>query len=247
MRRPIESAASAYLSTMKKRKRDSFEAYDYQAHRQQRMRYSLLREQPQEHLPPSSVYPRVSLEHMANNAIAPEYRSENPPASQPMQVPTSTGTCIRMDNILKTRRRSKKSKKSSSRRAARMTRKHYNKKKRLEMMEATDRHIRNILESSRTSISMQIYEKVHSVRRMAEQLDHALRDQCNSIVQKEQDIKSWLGMTTSNKSKIVSLRKRLHDRWAEVKDLQSAVKPKRQRLKNLRFAALCVERSISEE
>ena len=114
-------------------------------------------------------------------------------------------------------------------------------------MEATDRHIRNILNSNRTDLSIATYEKVYYVRQMAEQLDLALRDQCKSIVQKEQDIKSWLGMTTSNKSKIMSLRKQLHDRWTEVKDLQSAVKPRRQRLKNLRFAVICVERSIAEE
>ena len=124
-----------------------------------------------------------------------------------------------------------------------MTKKHYNKKKRLEMMEATDRQIQGILETCISTPSPKLY----FVRRQAELLDMSLRDPCNSIVQKEQDIKSWLGMTTSNKAKIVSLRKRLHDRWAEVKDLQSTVKPKRQRLKNLKFAALCEERSIIEE
>lgn len=249
MTRPIESAASAYLCSMK-RKRDCFEAYDYQAHRQQRMRYSLLREQPKGHQHSSSTYPRESLEEMANNAFVPPRRDSPPPLPYPIEGQASSTPSTRTDNILRARRRSsgnRKPKKSSGRRTVRMTRKHYNKKKKLEMMEATDRHIRNILDSNRANLSIATYERVYSVRQMAEQLDLAIRDQCNSIVQKEQDIKSWLGMTTGNKSKIVSLRKQLHERWTEVKELQSAVKPRRQRLKNLRFAAICVERSISEE
>lgn len=245
MARPIESAASAYMSS-KKRKRDYFESYDFQVHRQQKMRYSLCREQPQDQLHPSPVYRRDSLEQLADHVIVPKWPV---PPTNSTEAPVSRRS-PKSDNILKTRRRSSKKSKSSTsrRRSVRMTKRHYNKKKRLEMMEVTGRQIRRVLESSHSaSLSMKTCEKMRRVRQQAEKLDKSVRDQCNSIVQKEQDIKSWLGMTTSNKSKIVSLRKRLHDRWAEVKDLQGAVKPRRQRLKNLRFAAICVERSIAEE
>lgn len=250
---PVESVASAYLMS-KKRKRDSFEAYDFQAHgMQQRMRYSLLREQPQDAPHPSSVHPRKSLEQLADSVVPVESPSIPSPPELVTDAPASKKRSSKSESIRKARRRkksssSKKSSTSSSsphRRVMKMTRKNYHKKKRLEMMEATALQLRRILAA--TSVPHHPSPQLHCVLRRAEQLDLSLRGQCNSIVQKEQDIKSWLGMTTSNKSKIVSLRKRLHDRWSEVKDLQSVVKPKRQRLKNLRFAARCVEGSITEE
>lgn len=247
---PVDSVASAYLLAAKKRKRDSFEAYDFQAHgMQQRMRYSLLREQPQGYPHPSSVHPRNTLEQLADSVMPPKNPS---PPELVQDAPASKKRSLKSDSIRKARRRKKSScsKKSSTstssprRRVMKMTRKNYHKKKRLEMMEATALQLRRILAASMPHPQS---PQLHCVLRQAEQLDLSLRGQCNSIVQKEQDIKSWLGMTTSNKSKIVSLRKRLHDRWSEVKDLQSVVKPKRQRLKNLRFAARCVEGSITEE
>lgn len=114
-------------------------------------------------------------------------------------------------------------------------------------MDATGKQLQTILASERWELPIRTLQRARYYRHKAQALDNSLRAKCNSIVQKERDIKSWLGMTTGKKEKIIKLRGRLHGRWAEVKDLQSEVKPKRQRLKNLKFAVMCEERSIEEE
>ncbi|CAB9499635.1 expressed unknown protein [Seminavis robusta] len=241
----IDSANAAAYKPMK-RKRDSFEAYDFQVHKQpQRMRYSLLREDANQGTllqeRQDGVYHRDSLLSLTSRALSDKPRLVTPPPIESAQR-VSTSKSHETRKV----RRNKKVRKAK-RGSPRMTKKHYNKKKRMEMMQATNRQIQSILGGSRLQIPAQAMQRVMYYRKKVEQLDLSLRDQCHSIVYKEQDIKSWLGMTTRSRSQIISLRKRLHDRWAEVKDLQSIVKPRRQRLKNLKFAALCEERSIAEE
>ena len=252
---------SSYLYA-KKRDRDCFEAYDYQAHMQQKMRYSALREQPQcynysspqqqqqQHREAyrypqqpmyhhgSAVYPRRdSLEHQADVENTKRQRL-SPPASN------SSSSAAKIHNVRKTKACSKPKRPTR----ARMTRKNYNKKKLQEMTVATGRQLQAILATSdRLELPVRTLQRARYFRHKAEALDGSLRAKCNSIVQKERDIKAWLGMTTGKKEKIIKLRSRLHGRWAEVKDLQSEVKPKRQRLKNLKFAVMCEERSIEEE
>lgn len=266
---PSHFASSASSSKMrptsylyaKKRDRDCFEAYDYQAHMQQKMRYSALREQPQcynystssqqqqreayrypqqpkYHYGPA-VYPRRdSLEHDADVENVKRQRL-SPPASN-----SSSSSAAQIHKMRKTKVCPKQ--KRSTR--ARMTRKNYNKKKLQEMSVATGKQLQAILATSdQTELPVRTLQRTRYFRHKAEALDSSLRVKCNSIVQKERDIKAWLGMTTGKKEKIIKLRSRLHGRWAEVKDLQSEVKPKRQRLKNLRFAGMCEERSIEEE
>jgi hypothetical protein len=240
MMEAIDSGSAAFKN--KKRIRDSFEAYDFQVHKQQRMRYSLLRENSSEdpsHQKPTSVFPGDSLVSLSKNGLV-KPRLVPPPFEGVNRRPSKNDDIRRM-------RRQKKSKKSRRGGAQRMTKKHYNKKKKLEMMEATARDIQNILGASHVELSHRSIQKLKHYRSKVEQLDLSLRDQCNSIVYKEQEIKSWLGMTTKSRSQIINLRKRLHERWGEVKDLQTLVKPRRQRLKNLKFAARCEERSIAEE
>lgn len=235
----IDSESAPFKN--KKRIRDSFEAYDFQVHKQQKMRYSLLRENASEdpsHQQPTSVFSGDSLVSLSMNGLA-KPRMVPPPFEGVPRRPSKN------DDIRRGRRHKKK--KSTRGGAQRMTKKHYNKKKKLEMMEATARDIQNIMGGSRVELSNRSIQRIKYYRYKVEQLDLSLRDQCNSIVYKERDIKSWLGMTTSSRSQIINLRKRLHERWAEVKDLQSLVKPRRQRLKNLKFAARCEEQSIAEE
>jgi hypothetical protein len=240
MMEAIDSSESAPYKN-KKRIRDTFEAYDFQVHKQQKMRYSLLRESSSEaasHQQSTSVFSGDSLVSLTKNALT-KPRLVSPPfegARRPSK-----------NDDIRSRRRHKKAKKSRRGGAQRMTKKQYNKKKKVEMMEATARYIHNILGGSRIELSNRSIQRIKYYRSKIEQLDLSLRDQCNSIVYKEQDIKSWLGMTTGSRSQIINLRKRLHERWAEVKDLQSLVKPRRQRLKNLKFAARCEELSIAEE
>lgn len=249
MMESIEAASSSSGLKHKKRNRDSFEAYDFQAHKHQKMRYSLLREEPNlcsSYRDSYNVYPRDNLV----SALSANPRLTRSPIEELVKrsktINMSISTNGKTDETRRMRR-NKKVKKSKRGSHQRMTRKFYNKKKRLEMMEATDRHIQGILGNTVSQISDHTLQRVKYYKKKVEQLDLSLRDQCNSIVYKEQDIKSWLGMTTRSRSKIISLRKRLHDRWAEVKDLQSIVKPRRQRLKNLKFAVMCEERTIPEE
>ena len=263
---PSHFASSASSSKMrptsylyaKKRDRDCFEAYDYQAHMQQKMRYSYsaLREQPQCYnysslhhhhhgysCPPETKYQydrrafprRDSLEHKAEIENSKRQRLSSPTASS-----QSTGSSSKIINM-------RKAKASNRPKRGRMTKKDYNKKKLQEMTIATGKQLQAILASDQMELPVRTLQRARYFRHKAEALDISLRAKCNSIVQKERDIKAWLGITTGKKEKIIKLRSRLHGRWAEVKDLQSDVKPKRQRLKNLKFAVLCVERSIEEE
>ena len=231
----------AGLSKNKKRIRDSFEAYDFQVHKQQKMRYSLLREDSisdPSFQQPAEVYSSDRLISLSRSGQVTAHL-----------IPSFEGNTRRPNkcNDIRKARGPKKAKRSRRVGAQPMTKKQYNKKKRVEMMEATDRDIQNILGSSNFEVSEHTRQRMKHYRYKAAQLDQLLRDQCNSIVYKEQDIKSWLGMTTASRSQIINLRKRLHERWAEVKDLQSLVKPRRQRLKNLKFAARCEELTIAEE
>jgi len=310
--RPLNSSSTLYPA---KRKRDCWEAYDYQVHMRQQMRYSMLQEQPQCYQqqyyqsPPSAQQPqqpmtyprRVSLENLPcleeqaakrqrlNGDNDQQLVERRDPVATTTHTTTTTthttplcsshqvvsqNTRVEEDDARRAARRlHRKSHCSSSshkrahrsanecssssrrrQRVARMTRKHYSKKKRMEMMDATQKQIQAILNAATAAstvvhhrLPIRAVQRVKYYRYKAAQLDSHLRNDCNAIVHKEQDIKAWLGMTTRNKDKIISLRKRMYDRWMEVKDLQTDVKPKRQRLKNLKFAVLCEERSIEEE
>jgi predicted Fe-S protein YdhL (DUF1289 family) len=214
----------------KKRKRDCWEAYDYQMHMQQKMRYSLLRGSSSQSDPQEGIYPRKPLDICA---------------VQPQQLSSEHISSRVLDEARTKRRHQTKAKKA--RRVVKMTKKQYNKKKVQEMRDVTDQQIQKILDPYPLPMSFQNHQRVNSLRRKAVLLDNQLRGQCHSIMRKEHDIKAWLGMTTSNKRKIIKLSRKLHERWIEVKDIQSEVKPQRQRLKNLKYAMMCEERSVAEE
>lgn len=155
-----------------------------------------------------------------------------------------------------------------------MTQKLYNKKKRKEMLFANTQHIHTILlqnpsittatttssnedrittnnasssttstratlTTSTTSFRMKRYES----KRIDQQLQYALQ----IITNKEKDIRLWLTMTTRNPNKIIQLTHKLHSRWTEVKNIQHDVKPKRRKLKTLRFAMFCEQNRVIEE
>ena len=247
MRRSYKSSNNSSYSSIK-RKRDCWEAFDYQMQKNQKMRCSLLRE---ENSPKSTIYPRDSLEEQASNdtpmdtCVMKRHRT-----SQGRSLPaTNSNDDLRKQahkHLLKMQKEGSKNV-PRSRQAAKLTKKLYNKKKRHELMEATSEHIQGILGQSRSQLSREKIQTVKYLRYKAEQYDRYLRYRSDSIVQKEKDIKLWLSLRTSNKRKIVKLTKKLHQRWGEVKDIQSEVKPHRLRLKNLKFAMLCAQRSIIEE
>jgi hypothetical protein len=233
-----------------KRKLDCWEAFDYQTQKKQKMRCSLLWETSAE----SSVYPQQSLEQQAPN----DKHFQPPVGNTSMKrYRTSQGRTLLAtnsnDDLRKQARKHlqemhKKGTTAGSRGAVKMTKKLCNKKKRLEMMEATSKHIQGILGLNRSAtLSRETIRKGRYLRHQADRLESYLRSRCNSIVQKEKDIKLWLGLRTSNKKKIVKLTRKLHQRWGEVKEIQSQVKPYRLRLKSLKYAMLCEERTIMEE
>jgi len=280
----------AYLYTTK-RKRDSYEGYDYQGH-MQKSRRNKFQEQSQfsqsYNYPPSSecktyfprevprevsqeeyqeykqlpqkyqkyeqtplgdvAYPRrVSLEHIDDLQYATDQQVSRGTFSSSC---SSSCNSFQSNRVVKVRKAAcKVSKHAKSPNRSRMTRRYYSKKRHQEMMEATGKQLQSILAScnDRVEPPIRIVQRAKYYRRKAQALDRSLRPKCNIIVQMERDIKAWLGMTTSRKEKIMKLRSRLIGRWTEVKDLQSEIKPKRQRLKNLKFAVMCQELSIEEE
>lgn len=250
MRRKFRGNDSSYISS--KRKRDCWEAYDYQVQKKQKMRCSLLRETASDkyicpdgsHEQPFQVDCKVKESFMKTQPI------NCIQASNDRSLPTNNSN----DDLQKQVRRHlhelqkrEACRNTASRKLVKMTKKYCMRKRRIEMMEATSKRIQEILGQQRVVFSPRTVHNVRHLRHRAERLDSYLRSRCHSIQHKEKEIKLWLSLTTGNKRKIVKLTRKLHQRWGEVKHIQSEVKPHRLRLKNLKYAMLCEERSIAEE
>lgn len=238
-----------HSSANHKRKLDCWEAYDYQAQMKQQMRCKLLRRDTSCQDNGGTLYRQKVWENPAETDSFERSKAINFEVAKRRR--TLSGRTLPItnsnDNLRKQMRRHQMETANNPQRLPRMTKKNYNKKKKLEMMEAHNRHIQNILNQNRSELPVHICQKVRFLRHKAERLNHYLKGQCSNIVDKEKDIKLWLGMTTRNSRKIVKLTKKLHQRWGEVKELQSDVKLYRLRLKSLRYAMVCEGRSIAED